>query len=46
MGREEINRIFAETDKRIDEAFEKFGKEMARLIRESWEEIMQKARFR
>ncbi len=44
MDREEINRIFTETDRRIDEAFEKFGKEMARLIRESWEEVMQKSR--
>ncbi len=46
MDREEINRIFAETDRRIDAAFEKFGRDMIRLMREAWKEASQKAGFR
>ena len=43
MDRKEIDRIFAETDRRIDVAFRVFSEDMIRLIREAWIEATQKA---
>lgn len=42
MDRKEIEEIFDETEKRIDAAFEKFGKEMIELFRKAWKEAKQK----